>query len=196
MNKGRIITILLWLAPILNIIACVIYNWKIVHGAVSPNAVAWGIWGVITLLNFTSYKSMTGDWIKSVFPTVSSMLCITTFILSACFGHFAHVETSDFGFLALGILAALVWWWKQSAFYAQVVLQIALFLGFVPIIISLLAHPGTENVWCWAIWTISFIFQTALVLMRWEGRYMDLVYPLWSGFTCHASVTALIIWRS
>ena len=192
MNKERITWFLVFLAPILNICTSIFYNWKIFIGEGHPNATSWGIWVILTILNFTTYKVMSGDWIKSIFPTISSITCLATFVIASQTGHFAVDNPYDPILLLLGALTAVVWWITRSSSHAQKILQVSLTIGFISTAVGVVNHTGVENLAAWISWTIVFLIQTAVVFLRWEGKWMDAVYPI-NMVVCHGVVTILIL---
>ena len=164
------------LASLLNIVGFVVYNKQIFTGKNTPNITSWGIWAFVTVLNFLSYKTMSDDWVKSIFPTISSLMCILTFLVALATGKFVRVNRYDAIPLALGIMASLVWWWFESATYANLLLQLAIAIGFVPTFRSVWVSPKNEKPLAWFIWGIGFGFGGIVVLMRWNDQYQDVVY--------------------
>jgi hypothetical protein len=174
-------------------VAFVIYNWQMLLGQYSPNAVSWGVWAFITILNFTSYKAMSKDWVKSLLPTLNSTLCVLTFVFLLIFhGRLAALNAYDDIALALGIASCVVWWRTKSEIKAQILLQVCILIGFIPTYISVWKNPGNESLLCWVIWAATFVIQIVLVLLRWRGQKMDLLYPVNCG-VLHSVLIALIL---
>ena len=71
-------------ASLIFLVAFVLYNKDILKNNTRPNIVTWSLFVLITLINATSYISMTGDAIKSVLAFTDLFACtiITLFILS------------------------------------------------------------------------------------------------------------------
>lgn len=138
----------------------------------------------MTLLNFTSYKAMSKDWVKSVLPTISSVQCILTFFLALFQGQWKELGWGDIGALIVGIIASVLWWkLKKSdkdtaSMVANLMLQLGITIGFIPTFQSVWVRPQSEIALCWFLWTVSFAFQTAVVILRWKGQKRDLVYPI------------------
>ena len=170
----------------LNILAFTIYNWKIIKGKANPNITAWALWAFITVLNFASYKAMSGDWVKSLLPTVSSIQCIITFFLALKTGAKKGGDRNDLLVFILGSIASIVWWSLKSATAANIMLQLAITLGFIPQFKSVWKKPESEIALCWFIWTSSFVLSTIVVILRWRGQPQNLAYPvncLWMHLT-------------
>lgn len=179
-------------ALLCHIVAFGIYNWQLLLGQSAPNAASWGIWAFITVLNFTSYKAMSKDWVKSLLPTLSSLLCILTFVLAAFHGRLASLDVYDKGALVLSLAASLVWWMTKSPAKAQVLLQLCVALGFIPTYLSVWNTPGNERALSWLLWTVAFVVQIFVVKLRWRGQKMDLLYPV-NGAILHFVVAVLVL---
>ena len=150
------------LATVLSIAAFIIYNWRIFSGQSHANFVSWSIWAFITALNFTSYKSVSGSWIKAMLPTVDSGLCILTAIILLCLGRIGELNVTDKVCLALGIATIILWRATRSAHLAQVLVQIALVIGFIPMYHGM-TIKNTEPWLPWLMWTGTFLGQFAAV---------------------------------
>jgi hypothetical protein len=146
-------------------------------------------------LNFSNYTVVSGDFIKGIFPMISSVLCFFTLFLTARSGNFSEVEKDDKRVFALGVIAACVWKIADSPTFAQLLLQVALIIGFIPTFKKSYNRPESENTLAWCLWTLAFVFQTAFVLLTWEGQKMALVYPI-NMFICHGVVAAMVVYRS
>ena len=180
------------LAGLLNVLAFTIYNWQTLEGNAHPNIASWAVWSFMTILNFTSYKSMSKDWVKSILPTISSIQCVLTFFLALFLGRWKQLGWCDVNALIIGIIASLMWWVlkksdkdNKASTSANLMLQLGITVGFIPTLQSVWSLPQTENALCWFVWSISFLFQTIVVILRWKGQKQDLVYPvncLWLHF--------------
>ena len=172
-------------AIILSCLAFVLYNWKNIRGETHPNVSSWFVWSFMTILNFTSYKKLTGDWIKSTLPTVESGLCIATALMALHTGSFQNLSLADYECLMIGLIAALIWYLFKSAGSAQILLQIALVIGFIPTGIGMMENPSNEPWLPWCLWTVVFSAQCGVVKLTWRGRWIDFLYPVnamfWHG---------------
>jgi hypothetical protein len=179
-------------ALLCHVIGFSIYNWQLLAGQSSPNAASWGMWAFVTVLNFTSYKALSKDWVKSLLPTLSSLLCILTFVLAVFRGRLAALGTYDAIALALALIACGVWWMTKSAMKAQLLLQLCIAIAFIPTYISVWEVPRHERALGWLIWTMAFVTQTRVVRLRWRGQKMDLLYPI-NNAVLHFAVAVLAL---
>ena len=169
-------------ACILIVLGSIPYLWKNLTGAIHPNASSWLIFAFIGVLNATSYKKLTGDWVKSVFPTVNTLILLLTTALVLRKGSFGNLGAVDVCCLIFGILAALVWWIfkkKESApALVQVILEIGAFIGFIPTILATAHDPSREFWLAWFLWSCSFYLQFLTVKYTWKGNWVDFLFPL------------------
>lgn len=175
MKTDKVLSVL---AGLLSISAFCLYNQKILTGAAHPNITSWGLWAFMTVLNFTSYQAMSRDWLKNIVPTIGSIMCILTFIVTLYQGEWKAFERSDIFVLVIGVTASFLWWGLKSPTVANLMLQVGLSIGFIPTIRSVWYQPANEHALCWFMWTLSFVLQATVVIMRWKGKKADLVYSV------------------
>ncbi len=168
-----------------------IYNW---HKATKPNIAAWGIWGFLTILNTSSYFVMSADWAKSLLTIANSFFCILTLILAFSRGKIERLDIWDRIALIIGIFAGAVWWRWQSATYANLVLQGAISVGFIPLYRGVWHNPSRERALPWLVWTVGYCVNILAVVLRWKGQWQDLAYPV-NSILFHSGVAILVSLR-
>lgn len=187
-------TVLGWSSFAVHIIAFLIFNWKTVRGLSRPNAATWGIWAFVATLNCVSYFVMSDDWVKSLQPLAGSLACIGTFAFAMYAGKLTRLRALDALILAIGIAAVVVWFHYRSATFANLVLQAAFAISFIPTFRDIWDDPGKESVVPWFLWGSAYVLLIITVLMRWNGNIAEAVYPF-SSFFFHTSVGVLVIVR-
>jgi len=168
--------VLATVASLMHIVAFVVYNKQTISGKNTPNISTWAIWAFLSLFNVASYWTMSGDWVKSLLPTISSLMCIATFFISLGKGRFVKISKFDFTALCVGLVAVLVWWRYENATYANLIAQVCIFIGFVPTYKSVWQNPQNEKPLAWFLWTSAYIVGIVVVLLRWNNQYQDIVY--------------------
>lgn len=180
-------------ASCLSIIAFFIYNWKIFRGESHPNMSSWLVWAFITILNSASYKKLTGSWVKSRLSIVNAILTLITAVCAIVVGSAKGLSNVDIACLLIGILAAISWIIQQSPALAQIFLQIALVVGFVPTFIAISNNTASEPWNVWLLWTIAFMAQFVAVRSIWTGKtYIEFLYPVLM-FICHGIVFLSVV---
>lgn len=180
-------------ASIIHLVAFALYNAQMVRGTSKPNTATWTLWAVLTATNATAYLNASGDWVKSILPAASSIACILTFLFALMRGSFKMLSTADAAAFVIGCLAGLVWWHYQSAVYANLILQCAIGVSFIPTYRSVWDVPSSEKAPPWALWGIAYVLLTYVVFLRSSGQWTDYVHPV-QGAIMHAAVVPLT-WR-
>lgn len=192
-DKSRMLAIA---AGLLSVMAFVLYNWKNLVGVTHPNVSSWAVWSFITVLNFTSYKKMTGDWVKGALPTANATMCLLTFLLALRTGSFRSLNGTDQSCLFIGVLAGFCWWVFKSKDFAeslvQVILEVAIVIGFIPTIAAVMRNPSGEPWASWFLWAVSFASQYFVVKFTWRGKLIDFLYPV-NMFLFHSAVFVLAL---
>ncbi|MGO8696439.1 MAG: hypothetical protein ACLQVY_01785 [Limisphaerales bacterium] len=154
------------------------YNRQVVKGATRPNGATWLIWSVIAGVSTTSYLKASGDVWKSVIPIINICLCLATFVLAVSLKKFKQPDPMDFIALLIGAIAVVVWKQYGSAKYANLIVQFAILSGFIPTWRAIRADPWCEQPRPWWLWTTGYFLAGVVVLLRWNGQWFDLVYPV------------------
>lgn len=171
------------------------YNRGIFSGRIKPNGATWGIWSMIAVLSAGSYFTVSGDFWKSILQIVNILPCIGTFLLALFAGKFQKLGLTDWLASLITVLAVGVWAICKSAAWTNVIVQGAIVIGFIPIWRSVWTAPSLEHRRPWVLWTISYSLAAAVVVLRWNGQWIDLVSPL-NCIVLHASVPVLCSLRA
>jgi len=166
------------------------YNRNIFTGKTKPNGATWAIWSAVAVVSAGSYFKASGDFWKSLLPIINIVLCVGTFVLSLIKGKFNKLSRFDWIALGIGLFAVVVWALRKSATDANLIVQLALMIGFVPIWRSILKSPSCEHPRPWWTWVICYSLLVVVIVMRWRGHVIDLVYPI-NCIIVHASVPIL-----
>jgi hypothetical protein len=162
-----------WTAAGFNVLAFAVY-----FPYASPNVTSWGLWAFIVTLNFSTYTKMTGDRVMSLLSRTSATLTIITFLWTLAFGQIKAMGIWDGMIFSVGVGACLVWYYKRSAAYAQLLVQACIAIGFIPNLTSVWITPSSEPSSAWFLWAVGFAAQGVVVWMRWKNRWQDAVYPV------------------
>lgn len=178
------------IASFLHIIAFAIYNKQVFQQTSVPKTATWTLWAILTVLNASSYSIMSGDLIKSLLPATSSLACIITFLACLYGGKFSWMDKWDGIAFVIGLVSGFVWWRYQSATYANLILQLAVAISFIPTYRGVWNNPKSEKTFPWYLWSTAYVISITVVLLRWQGQYADLVYPV-NCLLLHAMVCLL-----
>jgi hypothetical protein len=163
------------------------YNRQVIKGTTKPNGATWLIWSVIAVVSTTSYLRASGDVWKSVIPIINISLCVATFALAVSLKKFKRPDPMDFVALLIGVVAVAVWKQYGSAKYANLIVQFAILSGFIPTWRAIRIDPWCEQPRPWWLWATGYFLAGIVVLLRWNGQWFDLVYPV-NCVLLHSSV--------
>ncbi len=93
-------------------------------------------------------------------------------------------------FLSLASLA--VWYFLNSAVYANLLLQPAYILAFIPTYKSIWKNPQNESALVWLMWAFSFFLTLIVVAIRFDNVWADFINPL-IAFSLHTGVGLLAL---
>jgi uncharacterized membrane protein YfhO len=173
-----------------------LYIRQMLTGASKPNAVTWTLSLFIVVLNGKSYLDMSGDIMKTILPIVSAVLLLVlyTILITKVGLRFAALEAVEWWAFGLGIVAAVIWWWFKSATYANLLFQAPIALSFFPMLKGVWKNPLCEKPDAWWVFTLAYIVSLILLVLRWTGHPLELVFPI-GGVFFHALV-ALFCYRT
>lgn len=178
------------IAGAMHIVAFLFYNKQMIRGESTPNTATWTIWVFLSTLNAASYLFASEDIVKTILPFASTIACIGTFIYSVVKGKLSRLDWTDSFILALGIVASALWFYYQSATIANMVIQVAVMISFIPTWRGVIKNPKVERAFPWFLWSASYIVNITTVILRWQGQPQDLVYPI-NCLILHGSVGLL-----
>jgi len=165
-------------AGVVHVIAYLDYNLDVIKGKRKPNGPTWAIWSSLALVSASSYFAITGDLAKSILSLTNVGLCIATFLIAFLLKRFGRPSKSDYIALLLGFSAVAIWYYFQSAIYANLIVQLAMIIGFIPTLQLVLREPRAERARPWLIWVFGYLLLTTTIILRWRGQWYDLVYPI------------------
>jgi len=166
------------------------YIRKVLGGKTVPNGVTWAIWSAVALVNFGTYVIASGDFWKSIVPLVNIALCVTTFVLALSCGKFRKLDVPDWIALLLALSAVVVWQLSAAA-CANMMVQLAIAIGFIPTWKAVRRNPLCEQPQPWWMWSSAYCIALVVVVLRWRGQWTDVLLPV--NFFLHASVPVLAL---
>lgn len=88
--------------------------------------------------------------------------------------------------------AGTLWWIRNSAEAAQGVLQVAIFVAFIPTFKNAYLFPDLESWIPWLLWTLCFVAQFYSVKYSNPKNYIQYLYPV-CGTVWHMIVFGLTL---
>src|SRR3990167_2851914 len=107
---------------------------------------------------------MSGDVVMALQFMTGSVACILTFLYVLAIGKFSKLQPKEWGLLALGVFATLVWWGVRSAAGANIIILGAFLVSCIPTFAGVWRDPFTETSRPWVLWTLAFAITTTNVV--------------------------------
>ena len=189
MNITLILTIL---SSVIFLTFFVLYNKNILNGSIRPNIVTWSLFSLITLINSITYIVFTSDILKSALAFTDCFTCIVITCLIIFKGQPSKLNVLEKIIIFLSLFSLLVWYALHSAIYANLLLQPAYILAFVPTLKNAWNNPKDESALVWLMWAFSFALTLIVIVIRFHGVWMDFVNPL-TALTLHTAVGLLAL---
>jgi hypothetical protein len=174
------------------LIAFVIYNKDILKGNTRPNIISWCLFVLVTLINSTSYISMTGDVIKSALAFTDLFTCVVITCLIIFKGYYSKLNIVEILVIIFSAVSLCAWVLLRSATFANLFLQPAYVLAFVPTYLSVYKSPSAERALPWFMWAFCFVLSIIIVVVRWVGAWEDLTYYI-LAFLLHSGLGLLAL---
>ena len=174
-------------AALLHGTAYVLYNLQAKAGSSVPNPASWVVWAFLSVLNASSFFSMSG-FLPSLQFLTGSAACITTLIYVIFIGKLSWPTEKEWVILMLGLLGAIVWWEFRSATGGNLITTAAFIISSVPTISGVKENPFKETSRPWTIWTIASIATSINVSL--QHKWWSLVAPVVLTFV-HGGVAFL-----
>jgi hypothetical protein len=164
----------------------------IYRGEMKPNMATWTLWSVLSALNSTSYLLMSGDPLKASVALAGTVGCLITYVYALRKGSMQGLTGWDKVALSVGILAGAAWIGLKSASYANLILQAGFLISMIPTWRGLLADHDAEKPAPWFLMTASYVINIIVVTTRFDGNWLNYVYPVLSTLT-HGSVGVMAL---
>lgn len=161
----------------LDVVAYLIYNWNLVTRKERPFRATWGVWFFVSLLNSASYLSTSGDIWKSLLSIENTASCGITFASCFFIGRERRLKKDEWWTLGIGIVATMVWWFFRQAFYANTIMQFVTIASSLSFMTSLWKDPKIQRSFPWFLWSVAYVTNIIVVMLRWDGHWQTIVYP-------------------
>ncbi|MFC3581698.1 SET domain-containing protein [Sphingomonas hylomeconis] len=158
---------------------------------VQPNRASWMIWSASIAVEAATYAAVNPGTPQSWVFGLSTLACI---VVTLGIWHRSSWEAPSQGeILCMGLcLAALILWLAFStAFWAHMVVLVAVPISFWPTWQSVLQDRNRERSPAWGLWTLGDL-ATLLVATRVNGELVGEYSYIFVELLCHASVWFMV----
>ena len=178
-----------------DVLAYVLYNRKMFKGTSQPNPLSWWLWSFLSILNFVSYLIYSKDFVKTLLALENATsCCITAYLVSKRVKKTEPLKFWEKITALLSIIAGLVWIVFNTAFYANLIIQVAGWVSSMPTIAATWETPRKEPRFPWFLWSAIYVTLFAVIALRIKS-WMDLIYPI-NYFLVHFTIFILAIQKA
>ena len=183
-------------AALLLIVVYVIYLKQTIKGESTPNPGTWIAWFVIMGINTVTYfKVVNDDYFKSAIVFVGFISVTLIMVYSLLRGKFVKLTKVDIWLLALSIIIGIFWQATKKAEVSNLLLQIVIFVSFLPTAIGLIQGRLKEKHTPWTLAAIAYSLQTASLLINYNGNLYELFLPIINGIMGNGMITVIIFYQ-
>ncbi len=169
---------LMIIASLILLSAPVIYITRVAQGHITPNPVTFLIRSVVAAINMVTYFFVAGrDPFKASVALVSTLGLTTIFVYSFRKGKFSKINGFDISLGVISFAVAILWKLNNDPVIANLCLQSAMLLAFVPTIRAVLAGVTREQVLPWALPTLSYTLMIYALSLSGTTTWQQLVNP-------------------
>ena len=170
----------------------------VVNKDFTPNPLAFGIWLIADVVNYVTYVSFSKYWIGPLIMPVGAFTVVlwgTIKMIRAKYNK-ELVEKIKFGWkdwsaVIVSIGSLIVYFSTSNGKLSNLMIQLILFMGFVPIVDDLLKTKRVDEPnFTWFLFCIAWgitIVDSSFGYKSW----IELLYPLINGGGC-----AVVLWLS
>ena len=181
-----------WVAVACNVAGYATYLTGLRRKLVDPNRASWLIWSAATAIEALTYSAVNTAAPQAGVLLISSALCLAVTLAIWRRSAWSAPSATETGCMAACLLALILWIVFREAFWAHMLVVVAVPVSFWPTWASVAADRTRERSPAWGLWTVGDL-ATLLVAARGAqadpvGEYSYLLVEL----VCHASVWIMI----
>ncbi len=189
--------ILMVIASLVLLSVPVLYLIKTTQGLITPNPITFGVRSIVSVMNLVTYFLTTGkDPFKSSVTFASTVGLITILIYSFWRGKFSKVNWFDITSGIIAFMVAILWKFSNDPVIANLCLQSAMLIAFVPAVRGVLAGIAREQVLPWAIATFAYTMMTVALFFDRGTTWQQLVHPIFVGILGNGGLMLAVVYRN
>lgn len=179
------------LAVGLSFTAYAVYLVGLRRHTVRPNRASWLIWSAATAMEALTYAAVNPGAPQGLVFAVSAVACVAVTLSLLRRSHWAMPSQTEALCIFACVTALIVWLVFREAFWAHMLVVVAVPISFWPTWASVWKDRSSERSPAWGLWTFGD-FATLMVTVRGhEPGFAELAYVV-VEFLCHAAVWFMI----
>ncbi len=181
-------------ALVANLAGYAVYLRALRRDLVEPNRASWLIWSMGTAIEAATYAAVNRHAVQGIVLLLSAIACIAVTVGIWRRSAWSMPGRTERCCIAASIAALVIWFVFRDAFWAHMLVVVAVPVGFWPTWAGAWADPERERSPAWGLWTIGDL-ATLLVALDGPGRggIGALAYLL-VELGAHAAVWGLVLW--
>ncbi len=186
--------ILQLLGSLILVLVYFLYLKQIIKGESTPNPATWLVWFVIMGINtITYFKVVNEDYFKTAIVVVGFSGITAIMLYSFIKGKFSKLSNLDLFLLIISLIIGLFWITGTSATLSNLLLQVLIFISFLPTAVGLIKNKLKEKHLPWTLASIAYILQTISLLLDWNGDYYQLFLPIINGILGNGLIPVILL---
>lgn len=171
-----------------------IYLNQVKNNQSTPNPGTWGILFIVLGLNAATYLTVVdNNYFKAIIVIVSFLVIGAITIYSLIKGKFSVITGFDKLVLIISLLVGVLWQITDDARLSNILMQLIIFLTFIPIVRGLWCGYLKEKMLPWNLAVVAYTFQMISLLMDFQGDYLQLCYPFINGVLGNGLIPIILI---
>lgn len=181
-----------WYAAIAcNITAYIFYWLGIRRQLVRPNRSSWLIWSAATGIEAMTYQSVNHGAAQNIIFAISAIACIIVTLAVWRQSEWQRPTRTESLCMGLCLAALVIWGVFQSAFWAHMLVVVAVPISFIPTWASVMRDRDHERSPAWGLWTIGDLATLIVIISALQDERSEIPY-IFVELVCHASVWFMI----
>lgn len=164
----------------------------------TPHPVAFGIWLIADVTNYITYISFSKYWIGPLIMPLGAAIVVlwgTIKFVRKKNTNKIKLGKTDLFAIIISIISLLVYFNTGNGKLSNTMIQIILFMGFIPLITNLIESKRTdEPMITWILFCIGWAFTCGETLLGYKSL-IELIYPFVNGLIGCGIVLGIIIYN-
>lgn len=181
-----------WYAAIVcNITAYIFYWLGIRRQLVRPNRSSWLIWSAATAIEAMTYQAVNHGAAQNIIFSISAMACIIVTLAVWRQSEWQPPTRTESLCMGMCLAALVVWGIFQEAFWAHMLVVLAIPISFIPTWASVMRDREQERSPAWGLWTIGDLATLIVIISALKSEFSEIPY-IFVELVCHASMWFMI----
>jgi len=178
------------------LLACIgLYLYNVIKKGVTPNPTNFFVRSVVAIINvFTYFKVAHGNFYVTSMTIVSAIGLLAVFGYAKWKSKFCAMSKLDYLSCIIAMITCVIWKLTNGV-VANYVLQIIMFLAFLPAITAVLDGRAKEKALPWLFATAGYVLMSIVIIGTYGIDYGKLIHPLISGVAGNGLLALSIIYK-